>query len=145
MKKESIAAALLSTALLLAGCAANAAEEQIPGQAAGADWRTWGWVNDAGVMVQNGEKTDVLVCVFTDGIMLYLDDDTQTVFGAAEYPEKREDARETYVRISLDDQDGDGSGDICAVFEDADGKQTALDWLWNAQTGEFVYQTDESK
>ena len=45
--------------------------------------RTWGWVNDAESITQGGKTTDALVCVFTDEIDLYLDDETQTLYAAA--------------------------------------------------------------
>ena len=145
MKMRRLFALLLALALGLTGCAANAAEQEeeaVPGDTAGADWRTWGWVNDAGTLTRDGEETPVLICVFTDSIMLYLDDETQTVAGVAEYPEKMEDAREAYVSVSLDDQDGDGCSDLRAVFENANGGETALNWLWDAESGAFVYQAD---
>ena len=89
MKTRRCFALLLALMLVLTGCAANAAEEEEEpsGDTAGADWRTWGWVNDAGTLTRDGEEIDVLVCVFTDSIMLYLDDETQTVVGVAEYPD----------------------------------------------------------
>ena len=79
MKTRRCFALLLALMLVLTGCAANAAEEEEEpsGDTAGADWRTWGWVNDAGTLTRDGEEIDVLVCVFTDSIMLYLDDETQ--------------------------------------------------------------------
>ena len=94
MKTRRCFALLLALMLVLTGCAANAAEEEEEpsGDTAGTDWRTWGWVNDAGTLTRDGEEIDVLVCVFTDSIMLYLDDETQTVVGVAEYPETMDDA-----------------------------------------------------
>ena len=143
MKTRRCFALLLALMLVLTGCAANAAEEEkISGDTAGADWRTWGWVNDAGTLTRDGEETDVLVCVFSDSIMLYLDDETQTVVGAAEYPETLEDAREAYVSVSLDDQDGDGYSDLRAVFASPSGEETVLNWLWDAESGAFVCQPD---
>lgn len=143
MKTRRCFALLLALMLVLTGCAANAAEEEeISGDTAGADWRTWGWVNDAGTLTRDGEKTDVLVCVFTDSIMLYLDDETQTVVGAAEYPETMEDAREAYVSVSLDDQNGDGYSDLRAVFASPSGEETVLNWIWDAESGAFVCQPD---
>ena len=129
--------------LALTGCAANAAEQEenaVAGDTAGSDWRTWGWVNDATTLTRDGEETPVLVCVFTDSIMLYLDDETQTVVGVAEYPEKQEDAREAYRSVLLDDRNGDGYSDMCAVFEGTDGDETVLTWLWDTGSGAFVYQ-----
>ena len=84
---RKIAAALLAL-LMLAACAACAEKQQEPEeeqQIAGADWRTWGWVNDAESITQGGKTTDVLVCVFTDEIDLYLDDETQTLYAAVSY------------------------------------------------------------
>ena len=84
----------------------------------------------------------MLVCVFTDSIMLYLDDETQTVVGVAEYPETMDDAREAYVSLSLDDQNGDGYSDLRAVFASPSGEETVLNWLWDAESGAFVCQPD---
>ena len=58
---------LLAIAMLL--CAACAAPEQEPEQEmqtdiAGADWRTYGQVSDAGTITRAGEQTSVLACVF---------------------------------------------------------------------------------
>lgn len=144
MKTRRCFALLLALMLVLTGCAANAAEEEEEpsGDTAGADWRTWGWVNDAGTLTRDGEETDVLVCVFTDSIMLYLDDETQTVVGVAEYPETMDDAREAYVSVSLDDQNGDGYSDLRAVFAGPGGEETVLSWLWDAESGAFVCQPD---
>ena len=55
--------------------------------------------------------------------MLYLDDETQTVVGVAEYPETMDDAREAYVSVSLDDQNGDGYSDLRAVFASPSGER----------------------
>ena len=74
--------------------------------------------------------------------MLYLDDETQTVVGVAEYPETMDDAREAYVSVSLDDQNGDGYSDLRAVFASPSGEETALNWLWDAESGEFVFRTN---
>ena len=145
MKTGRLLALMLAFLLALTGCAANAAEQEeeaVAGDTAGSDWLTWGWVNDAAALTRAGEETPVLVCVFTDSIMLYLDDETQTVVGVAEYPEKMENARETYLRSSLDDQNGDGYSDIRATFESPDGEETVLDWLWDTASGAFVYQAD---
>ena len=144
MKTRRCFALLLALMLVLTGCAANAAEEEEEpsGDTAGADWRTWGWVNDAGTLTRDGEEIDVLVCVFTDSIMLYLDDETQTVVGVAEYPETMDDAREAYVSVSLDDQNGDGYSDLRAVFASPSGEETVLNWLWDAESGAFVCQPD---
>ena len=82
MKRTWIALLALA-GLLLAGCQ-SAAEPDAPDEdVAGADWRTWGWVNDAESITQGGKTTDALVCVFTDEIDLYLDDETQTLYAAA--------------------------------------------------------------
>ena len=66
---------LLAIAMLL--CAACAAPEQEPEQEmqtdiAGADWRTYGQVSDAGTITRAGEQTSVLACVFDSGVEFYL-------------------------------------------------------------------------
>ena len=59
-----------------------------------------------------------------------------------EYPETLEDAREAYVSVSLDDQNGDGYSDLRAVFAGPGGEETVLNWLWDAESGAFVCQPD---
>ena len=85
MRKKILALLLALACGLLAGCAPAAEPDAEPdgSDIAGADWRTWGWVNDAESITQGGKTTDALVCVFTDEIDLYLDDETQTLYAAA--------------------------------------------------------------
>ena len=75
----------LCLCLSLCACTKAPAQDEEEEDLAGADWRTWGWVNDAESITQGGKTTDVLVCVFTDEIDLYLDDETQTLYAAASY------------------------------------------------------------
>ena len=139
-------AALLLAVFMIAACAACAEKQQDEPeeeqQIAGADWRTWGWVNDAGSVTHGGKTSDVLVCVFTDEIDLYLDDETQTLYAAASYPETIDDAREAYAGCSLDDRNGDGESDLQAEFVRSDGEKRTLTWYWEAEKG-FVYQEPE--
>ena len=60
---------LLSLALLLcAACAAQKQEQEQEMDIAGADWRTYGQVSDAGTIMRAGEQTSVLACVFDSGV-----------------------------------------------------------------------------
>ena len=106
---------LLAIAMLL--CAACAAPEQEPEQEmqtdiAGADWRTYGQVSDAGTITRAGEQTSVLACVFDSGVEFYLDEETQTFFAEAVFPEKIEGAHDLFEALSLDDLNGDGDSDV---------------------------------
>ena len=90
MKKIRLTALLLAlTGVLLAGCHGAAAPEK-PAEAAdvaGADWRTWGWIDDTGVLIApDGEEISLLLCVFTENAVLFYDDDTQTAFADLRYP-----------------------------------------------------------
>lgn len=138
MEKRKLAALLLAAALpaALAACAHSEPEEP-----AGADWRTWGTVSDAGTITQNGEATDVLVCVFREQAAFYYDDATQTLFAEAAYPQAMDDAREAYQSVSFDDRNADGSSDVQLTFLHDDGTQTTLVWYWEDGTG-FVLQPD---
>ena len=52
--KQTWITLLALAGLLLAGCQ-SAAEPEAPDEnVAGADWRTWGWVQDAGTFVHGG-------------------------------------------------------------------------------------------
>ena len=140
MKKTWIALLALAT-LLLAGCQSAAQPEEPDEDVAGADWRTWGLVQDAGTVVHDGEETDVLVCVNTDCLDLYYDDDTQTLYDYAQYPIALDDAQSAYQGISFDDQNGDGDSDLTATFVHDDGTETVFVWFWDADAG-FVYWED---
>lgn len=46
------------------------------------------------------------------------------------------------VSVSLDDQNGDGYSDLRAVFAGPGGEETVLSWRWDAESGEFVFRTN---
>ena len=139
--KQTWITLLALAGLLLAGCQ-SAAEPEAPDEnVAGADWRTWGWVQDAGTLVHGGEQTDVLVCVNNDSLDFYYDDDTQTLYDYASYPIELDDAQSAYQGTSFEDQNGDGSSDAKATFVHDDGTETVFVWFWDADAG-FVYWED---
>ena len=139
--KQTWITLLALAGLLLAGCQ-SAAEPEAPDEnVAGADWRTWGWVQDAGTLVHGGEQTNVLVCVNSDSLDLYYDDDTQTIFDYANYPIELDDAQSAYQGSTFDDQNGDGNSDLTATFVHDDGTETVFVWFWDEDAG-FVYWED---
>ena len=142
MKKRSIEALALGLfiVILLTACAKPQAQEE-EAMPAGEDWRTWGWVNDAGTIVNGEDTKQVLVCIFTDEADIYLDDDSQTLYASLPYPDTMEDAREAYLRASFEDLNGDGSSDVRLTFSHADGTQTERVWYWEEANG-FVLQTE---
>lgn len=145
MKKRSIAAlalGLFMTVLFLTACAQKQVqeEEEVP---VGEDWRTWGWVNDAGTIINGEDSKQVLICIFTDEADIYLDDDSQTLYASLPYPDTMEDARDAYQSASFEDRNGDGSSDVCLAFSHADGTQTELVWYWEEENG-FVLQAENS-
>ena len=129
---------LLAIAMLL--CAACAAPDQEPEQEmqtdiAGADWRTYGQVSDAGTITRAGEQTSVLACVFDSGVEFYLDEETQTFFAEAVFPEKIEGAHDLFEALSLDDLNGDGDSDVQLMLTG----QTLI-WYYDAASESYVYQ-----
>lgn len=130
MKKFRILAALLAL-LLFAGCSGASREQEV----AGADWRTYGQVSEAGTITRAGVQTSVLACVFDSGVVFYLDDASQTVFAEAAFPEKIEGAHELFEALSLDDLNGDGSSDVQLVLTG----QTLI-WYYDAASEGYVYQ-----
>ena len=140
---REIAAALLAL-LMLAACAACAEKQQEPEeeqQIAGADWRTWGIINDMGTLVRDAERIDVCVCVHTEDAAIYYDTAEQVLLDEAVYPETIPDAQSAYSGISFDDLNADAQGDIRMTFLHEDGTQTVLVWYWDAEGG-YVYQPD---
>lgn len=137
--------ALLAALVLLTACAAgqDAQEDSVGEAVTGADWRTYGWVNDTGTLTLDGVSTEVLACVFDDSVMFYLDDDTQTVAAVAEYPQKMDGAHDRFESLRFDDLDGDGNSDVLLVLSSPDGAQQELVWTWDTQSASFSYRSDE--
>ena len=129
---------LLSLALLLcAACAAQKQEQEQEMDIAGADWRTYGQVSDAGTIMRAGEQTSVLACVFDSGVEFYLDEETQTFFAEALYPEKIEGAHDLFEALSLEDSNGDGDSDVRLMLTG----QTLV-WYYDAASESYVYQPE---
>ena len=129
---------------MLAACAACAEKQQEleeEQQIAGADWRTWGIINDMGTLVRDAEHIDVCVCVHTEAAAIYYDTAEQVLLDEAVYPETIPDAQSAYSGISFDDLNADAQGDIRMTFLHEDGTQTVLVWYWDAEGG-YVYQPD---
>ena len=145
-RKRWIALLLALACLLLAGCQKQSAEDlQTPddeSDVVGDDWRTWGWINDWGTIVVDGEMIDVLLCVFTQNAVLYYDDATQVEFADLHYPYELADAEESYDSLTLLDQNGDDVEDIRLVFIHDDGMQTEFIWCWD--DGEYVFSPELS-
>ena len=135
--KKILALLLALLCLTLTACAAQQEQEEAP--EVGGDWRTWGLVNADGVMTNGGEAHEVLVCAYDSEAVLYLNDDAQSVYAAAEYPEKIEGAHEAFVSASFDDLNGDGESDFQLTLDSGSG-ETTLNFLWDASTGTLVYQ-----
>ena len=108
---------------------------------AGADWTTWGIINDMGTLVRDAERIDVCVCVHTEDAAIYYDTAEQVLLDEAVYPETIPDAQSAYSGISFDDLNADAQGDIRMTFLHEDGTQTVLVWYWDAEDG-YVYQPD---
>lgn len=143
MKKKILALLLALACGLLAGCAPAAEPDAEPdgSDIAGADWRTWGIINDMGTLVRDAEHIGVCVCVHTEDAAIYYDTAEQVLLDEVIYPETIPDAQSAYSGISFDDLNADAQGDIRMTFLHEDGTQTVLVWYWDAEGG-YVYQPD---
>ena len=137
--KRFFALLLALLCLMLTGCAAQ--QEQQDDPEVGGDWRTWGLVNADGVMTNDGETHEVLACVYDCETVLYLNDDAQSVYASAEYPEKIEGAHDAFISAGFDDLNGDGESDLQLTLDTGSGEMT-LRFLWDASTGTLVYQAE---
>ena len=135
MMKRIFALILALLCLTLAACASQ--QEQEP--EVGGDWRTLGLINADGVMTNGGEAHEVLACVYDSETVLYLNDETQSVYASAEYPEKIEGAQGAFVSAAFDDLNGDGESDFQLTL-DTEGGEKTLRFLWDASTGTLSYQ-----
>ena len=141
MRRRWIALLLAFLSILLMGCQ-RAAEPEVEEDVAGEDWRTWGWVDDWGTLVLDGEHIDLLLCVFSENAVLFYDDATMTEFADLEYPYPVEDAQERYDSLSLLDKNGDDWEDVRIVFRHEDGMDTVFVWCWDGSG--FVFAPELS-
>lgn len=149
MKKWKACLALvlaLVLSLSLAACAGNDANTDGDDQdndIAGSDWRTTGIVRDSGTITRDGEDTTVLVCINKDDADFYLDSEVQTLFGYVTYPDSIAEPWDSFQGIDFSDRNGDGSSDVCMVFQVGDTTIIMI-WYWDGTSEEFVYQEDAS-
>lgn len=145
MKKWKACLALvlaLVLSLSLAACACNDANTDGDDQdndIAGSDWRTTGIVRDSGTITRDGEDTFVLVCVDKNDAVFYLDSEVQTLFGYVTYPDSIAEPWDSFQGIDFSDRNGDGSSDVCMVFQVG-----IMIWYWDSASEDFVYQEDAS-
>ena len=69
------------------------------------------------------------------GVEFYLDEETQTFFAEAVFPEKIEGAHDLFEALSLDDLNGDGDSDVQLMLTG----QTLI-WYYDAASESYVYQ-----
>ena len=134
-KRIWIVLALAAVLLTLAACGKDAAEDT-----AGSDWRTWQAVQDQAQLTRGGQTLDVLLCVYDDAAVLYLDDAVQTSVGTLTFPERMEGAGECYVSGDFADLDGDGNSDAALRFTREDGGEMVMTWLWDAEAEGYVFR-----
>ena len=141
--------ALLLALMLCLGLAAcgGTTDQDVPDDEVivGDDWRVSGIVRDYGNISRNGEDTDVLVCINNDSADFYLDDETQTLYDYVDYPITLQgDPWEEFQSIDFADRNGDDNGYVAMLFE-LDGQQVLMVWFWDADTGSYVFQPEESQ
>lgn len=126
---HKITAALLLFCLLLSAlvaCGGPDPDEEI----VGADWRTWGIIDDFGTIVRDGAEIPVCVCLHSVDASFYYDDPQQTYFDGVVYPEEYPETEWSNAGISFDDIDGDGQSDVLLKLCKEDGTEAALVWFY---------------
>ena len=99
-------------------------------------------VQAAGTISRSGADTDVLVCVHEGDAVFYRDSADQELFGQVVYPMDVQDPWDTFAAIDFADRNGDG--DVAMTFTDSEGGDVWMVWFWDADTGEYVFQPEES-
>lgn len=117
-------------------------EDNGDNEVVGGDWRVQGLPMGFGTAQFGSETYDLIGTVHSEDVTLYFDDDTQTVFGEAFYPEKLEDASKSFA-LSFDDMSGDGDSDLRLDITHDDGTTSRLVWFFDEKDG-YVYQADLS-
>ena len=108
-------------------------------QLEGADWRTWGTIDDYGTLSLDGTDTDVCVCLFADRAELYYDRENQELFKTIEFPEKLSD--EEYEKLSIEfiDNTGDDNTDIVFVVGTENTVDRRFSYIYDSDVKDFAY------
>ena len=147
LKRYFAIAAAATVCLSLSACSSNNSSDL---DIVGNDWRVTGVVRDSGTITRNGEDTEVLVCVLTEGAAFYYDTEDQMLFDSVFYPtelaEKAAlsgDVWGMFKGIDFADLNGDGNSDVTMKFDDSGSELVAV-WFWDAENIRFEYQPNES-
>lgn len=111
----------------------------------GADWTTWGIINDQKSLSRMGEQKEVYVCVYDDRVDLNetTGGTSPTLYAQLTYPETVSAAAKQYGSISFVDRNGDNQSDATLTLKQGDKTITWV-WYWEEKTG-FVYQSEPNK
>lgn len=112
---------------------------------AGADWTTWGIINDQKTLVQMGAEKEVYVCTYDDRVDLNetSSGSSPTLYTQLTYPEKVDSAAKAYESISFVDRNGDGQSDATLTLKQGEKTITWV-WYWEDKEG-FVYQSEPNQ
>lgn len=112
---------------------------------AGADWTTWGIINDQKALVQMGAEKEVYVCTYDDRVDLNETSSgaSPTLYTQLTYPEKVDSAAKAYESISFVDRNGDGQSDATLTLKQGEKTITWV-WYWEDKEG-FVYQSEPNQ
>lgn len=117
--------------------AAYSQDNDTDGSIDGADWRTWGIIDDYGTINTGSEEIDVCVCLFADRAELYYNEGSQSLYKTIEYPRRLTTKQYENSDISFEDFNGDGITDIRVTVEDSEGVELWMTWVYD--TDDFVY------
>lgn len=146
MKKRNRLLALLMCAAMasaLISCGADTSDDGDNGDVVGGDWRVQGLPMGYGTAQIGNETYNLIGTVHSEDVTIYFDDETQTVFGEALYPEKIEDAARSSFTLSFDDMSADGDSDLRLDITHDDGTTTRLVWFYDTVDG-YIYQPELS-
>lgn len=122
--------------LAVCGCG-NGASDITDGEVVGADWRTWGIIDDYGTLTLDGTETDVCVCLFADRAELYYDEENQNLFKTIEFPERLSDEEYEKLSIEFGDYNGDDNTDVAFIVGTDNTVDRRFSYLYDQN--EFVY------
>ncbi len=147
MRKTGRTALLLLAALCItiffAACGDGSGGEDGDDDIAGADWRTWGVIDAYGEISRDGTKTDICVCVDDESAAFYYDSAEQVYYDGVEFPMHVDNAGQLLRSIEFDDLDFDGCSDVTICFDQDDGGELVMIWLWSADAG-YVFDDELS-
>jgi hypothetical protein len=103
----------------------------------GADWRTWGIIDEYGTIYADGLEFYVCACLYNDRAEIYYDEPDQRLYRTIEYAQTLTDEQLKNAKIIFSELNGDDNTDITIEVGTENTTELRMSYVYDMQ--EYVY------